>query len=308
MNGLRCDISSFSPPSRMHKWSNKFLEEKKKSIKENEERRRKLEENRRLYRPKTVNGFLEYDDIMDQNDYNITLTPCVYSDKFCARNKSCFFCCQMVTMKTADRFNKVHIFQDCRKCELCPAVAHKKCIESYENEQKNDNEKEDILFKIQPFQQKSHNSWWCPDCSFELTSYVQHERFRIRTFRKRKLEFYSALRLQANFVMIKERNRYQILRNGFLRLQALSRGVADRQGFMNEVATTHRAYKIKIGEYYELLHLGNDGRTNISCISCVVNNDHSDGELDEYDDEETQLYRFETQVKSSKSSFNLFTF
>ena len=67
-----------------------------------------------------------------------------------------------------------------------------------------------------------------------------------------------------------------------------ARGYADWTRFFNELATTHRVFHIKITEI-NLLDM--DGRSNFSCITCILNDKN-----DEIDESEVQMSRFDTQV------------
>jgi len=281
------DKTSLALSKSKHKWSEKFMKKKKETILKNEEKRKSIEEERRLYRPRTV----ERPKVCDSLCVNeqIIFHPISFENKFGPRNIRCFICSKPTLKRDGSAAENV------RNCALCAAVLHETCIEeiSVENEA---HELNSVHID------KPDKPWWCRECSFEVISYIRNEKSCIETLRAQRLEFYSAVKLQANMLMRKEKNRYQVMRTGFLRLQALARGVSDRLGFMNEVATTHRAFKIKIGEFCELWGAGSDGRTNVSCIACVVNNFNSDEDFEEYDDsdqfdeDETHLYRFETQV------------
>lgn len=59
------------------------------------------------------------------------------------------------------------------------------------------------------------------------------------------------------------------------------------------MATTHRTFRIKNGEY--VLTTKNaqnlDSKSNIKCITCIINNENED-----LDYAEKQMYRFDTQA------------
>lgn len=310
------------PHNKYSKWSEKYTQIKHQRIQEQNEARKIMEEERRLYRPKFVERPKEEEYCHNAHEF----VPYRYS--WGARNETCMICDRFMhdnTVNTDDNGDmsmKSNIEEQkeeeygIQSCELCPAVAHNSCIMNYERKNANDktfsppgNQK---ISSSSPSLHSKHHHWWCPDCSYEVSSYLQFQTSRHKMHQRKKLEFDSSLKLQASLMKLQEQNRYQKIRKGFLRLQAYARGVADRQGFMKDVATTHRVFRIKMGEFCDLWNAGSEGsRTNVSCISCVLNNndsneeeDYYDGDDDNQDDVENQLYRFETQVNKTKETKN----
>lgn len=67
---------------------------------------------------------------------------------------------------------------------------------------------------------------------------------------------------------------------------------------MKELATTHRSFRIKNGEYELPPSTEIDLKSNFSCTICIVNNETND-----LDDIEKQMYRFDTQGVSIYEAF-----
>ena len=63
---------------------------------------------------------------------------------------------------------------------------------------------------------------------------------------------------------------------------------------MQEMATSHRAFRIKNCDF-ELAGIPiSDTKSNVSCIICIMNNENND-----LDDSERQMYRFDTHGVSA---------
>lgn len=75
------------------------------------------------------------------------------------------------------------------------------------------------------------------------------------------------------------------------------RGVQVRKSFMTELASTHRAFRIKNCDF-ELPGIPvSDTKSNVSCIICIVNNENNG-----LDDSERQMYRFDTHGVSKNQN------
>jgi len=145
--------------------------------------------------------------------------------------------------------------------------------------------------------EKSDNNgklWRCEGCEGEISASVALERDRLKGDRRRRLEFFSALKLEAGFVGYRDRSRYSTLYNGMLRLQARARGAEARFGFMTALTRGHRAFRLRCGGYNitQVQHeddgtnMGGVSTSNISCTISILNNEN---------EEFVHMYKFETQ-------------
>ena len=193
-------------PKRRHKWSKKFVEIKNRVIEDKAQTLAFLEEQRKSYRPQTVDSTTVTNFI----DKELEVVPIPFDENASpSRNKICLFCLQSIT-------NAKVIM----KCKLCPAITHSKCYESIINN-KNYNNKIYAEYKDSMLVYRNDaQEWHCPDCTFEITAAKQHERNRLQADRRKRTEFFSALHLQASLMRHKEEKNYYIVRNGMLRLQA----------------------------------------------------------------------------------------
>mmetsp|Transcript_34459 Transcript_34459/g.50532 ORF Transcript_34459/g.50532 Transcript_34459/m.50532 type:complete len:501 (-) Transcript_34459:461-1963(-) len=262
-------------PCRQYKWSQKFLRAKENLIQEQGAARKLLEEERRKYRPKAV----DFESVSNFIDKEITIVPVPYNKSGTAlRNNACMHCDKDILSSSDD-----YLWTG---CALCPAIIHNNCI-SHFDAQRNDTQQHDC------FDKSSNNSdaeWWCcPDCSSEVEESQKHERNRLKADRRRRLEFLCSRKLQASIMRSKQQNRFNVLRNGMLRLQARARGVAERSRFMFELTTNHRSFRIKACDYHLPDGADIDSKSNISCTICIINDEDED-----LDDCETQMYRFDT--------------
>lgn len=289
-------------PLQNHKWSQKFLGVKQKTIESEKERRRLIEEEWKRYRPFFVNyqnvlseselvesplittpykNFLFEDFQQERKTTKASLGQSGRSQKSIKGESGCVLCEKKESADSSKSVNNTVDESSCLSssfdhCELCSAMIHSSCLNSInsevENLDKQSNEKN--------CDKEKTTKWWCPDCEYEVNSWIAHDKLLLMQFRKRRLEFLSSLKIQKYIRMVFEYERYHTLRNGVLRLQALARGVSDRMGFMNEIATTHRAFRVKIGEFSELSSEGGTTSTiptssstnkNVSCILTLNN-------------------------------------
>jgi len=253
-------------PKRQCKWSNEFSQKKNSCIQFREECRELIEQERRSYRPKFVDSST-FTNFIDREEDVIPVT--FHGGVHAQWNVLCYIC--------HDSLEDQNIF--C--CDLCPARAHKKCIEMLST----NNSLTEIHESHEIPSVEFKNQRRCKECSDEITYAILHEQKRLKRDRIRRAEFFSSLKLQANFMGLMARRQYISTYNGILLLQARVRGIQARAGFVNELATTHRAFKIKQGQYDLSLRDAESSVTNISCTISILNNENEDLE---------QIYKFET--------------
>ena len=184
---------------RKHHWSNKFIQAKEDGVQARIRHKKRTEEERRGYLPRfvdssSVTNFLD----KEKEQIHVPFTG--------SRNALCSFCTKWI------RFEGNTI-----KCHLCPAVAHVECVENVTDKYNKITEK----YRTQELQGGDNKTlWFCPFCSKEIAMSIQIERDRLREDRFKRLQFYSALKLQASCLRHKAQSRYLKLCKGILRLQA----------------------------------------------------------------------------------------
>lgn len=181
---------------RKNKWSTKYSTRRRGYIEE-EERKRYLPT---FVNCSTVTSFL---------DIEKKITPVRFLEGINAsRNALCSTCCKVVE-------ENENSFQ----CDLCPASIHAsccslKCEDNLSIESVTD-ETIDELSK-----NKYGNLRLCNFCVKEIGAAIYHERDRLQKDRFKRLEYFSALKMQANLMRNTAQRQYLSIYNGMLRLQA----------------------------------------------------------------------------------------
>jgi hypothetical protein len=186
-------------PKRKHHWSNKFTQVKEDGVQARIRHRKIIEEERRGYLP----SFADSSSVTNFLDQEKEQVPVPFTG---SRNALCCHCTKGIDSES----NK-------RTCHLCPAVVHVECSNKVTDRYNNITEK----YRTQKLKGgDSKILWFCPLCSEEIALSILHERDRLREDRIRRLQFYSALKLQASCMRHKAQSHYLKLCNGILRLQA----------------------------------------------------------------------------------------
>jgi hypothetical protein len=193
---------------------------------------------------------------------------------------------------------RLHDITTIYACDLCPSVAHCDCVQSQSESpclQAHLNHlSSSYKRRIQVREQKGEKIWTCYYCSREISLAVEHEKQRLKHDRFKKVTFLAAVKLQSALMRYKSVKKYQHISESILLLQARCRGYIARKGFLNEITSMHRVFRIKCCSF-DLENFATLAEAqNLSCTICVLN--HSSEDLD---DGQKQIYQFDAHVCSS---------
>ena len=198
-------------PFRKNKWSAKYSAERCNYIEGRERQQNLLEKERKGYKPtfvgcNTVTSFLDTETKVD---------PVLFLEGIKSkRNLICSSCCKPVTEEESSF-----------RCSLCPASIHASCNSlNCEEVLASDSTIDEHIVELS--NNKCRNLQLCNSCVKEIAAAIYHERDRLQKDRHRRLEYFSALKMQANLMRNTAQRRYFSLYNGMLRLQARVRKCA----------------------------------------------------------------------------------
>jgi hypothetical protein len=270
-------------PSRKHIWSTQFLKAVQLAKHTRDEELLRAEKERRSYAPK-----FQASSVVNFLDCEKDIDPIAYNDSTLGPRSSVCSVCNKMLLDTSAKY----------VCDLCPSVVHRDCAISQSEtpclERHYRHFSLSYKRRIQLHEQEGAKLWTCYYCSREISLAVDQEQQRLKQDRFKRVTFFAAVKLQSALMRYKAVKNYQIVYKAVLQLQAQCRGYITRKGFRSELKSTHRVFRIKCCSFDLENFVTLAEAQNMSCIICILNNSSED-----LDDDQKQIYRFDTHVCSS---------